>query len=106
MLNAASEGSLSLSGDDDSAVLHTLGVVALSEPDPAMTAMLSSGRRECPHRIPILRGWLTGFSVHSRAALPGEWRPHPQAVQLIWSGFVVAQEDLFASPETAHCQWF
>ncbi len=42
MLNAASEGSLSLSGDDDSAVLHPLSVVALSEPDPAMTAMLSS----------------------------------------------------------------
>ncbi len=42
----------------------------------------------------------------SRAALPGEWRLHPQAVQLIWSQFGVAQVDLFASPETAHCQWF
>ncbi len=40
---AASEGSLSLSlsGDDDSAALPASGVVALSEPDPEMTAMLS-----------------------------------------------------------------
>ncbi len=33
-------------------------------------------------------------------------RLHPQAVQLIWSWFGVAQVDLFASPETTHCQWF
>ncbi len=32
---------LSLSGDVDSAALHPSGVVALSEPDPEMTAMLS-----------------------------------------------------------------
>ncbi len=38
---AASEGELSLSGDDDSAALPPSGVVALSEPDPEMTAMLS-----------------------------------------------------------------
>ncbi len=37
----ASEGELSLSGDDDSAALPPSGVVALSEPDPEMTAMLS-----------------------------------------------------------------
>ncbi len=42
----------------------------------------------------------------SRAALPGEWTLHPQAVQLIWRRFGVAQVDLFASPETTHCQWF
>ncbi len=38
---AASEGEVSLSRDDDSAALPPLGVVALSEPDPKMTAMLS-----------------------------------------------------------------
>ncbi len=38
---AASEGEPSLSGDDDSAALPPSGVVALSEPDPQMTAMLS-----------------------------------------------------------------
>ncbi len=38
---AASEGELSLSGDDDSAVLPPSGVIALSEPDPEMMAMLS-----------------------------------------------------------------
>ncbi len=38
---AASEGEPSLSGDDDSAALPPSGVVALSEPDPEMMAMLS-----------------------------------------------------------------
>ncbi len=38
---AASEGEPPLSGDDDSAALPPSGVVALSEPDPEMTAMLS-----------------------------------------------------------------
>ncbi len=38
---AASEGEPSLSGDDDSAALPPSGVVALSEPDPEMTAILS-----------------------------------------------------------------
>ncbi len=42
----------------------------------------------------------------SRAALPGEWRLHPQVVQLIWGRFGAAQVDLFASPETTHCQEF
>ncbi len=42
----------------------------------------------------------------SRAALPGEWRLHAQAVQLIWGRFGAAQVDLFASPETTHCQEF
>ncbi len=42
----------------------------------------------------------------SRAALPGEWRLHPQAVQLIWGRFGAAHVDLFASPETTHCQEF
>ncbi len=42
----------------------------------------------------------------SRVALPGERRLYPQVVQLIWGRFGVAQVDLFASPETTHCQWF
>ncbi len=42
----------------------------------------------------------------SRAALPGEWRLHPQTVQLIWRRFGLAQVDLFASLETLHCQLF
>ncbi|KAL0149234.1 hypothetical protein M9458_055468, partial [Cirrhinus mrigala] len=32
---------------------------------------------------------------------PGEWRLHPQVVQLIWSHFSKAQIDLFASPESS-----
>ncbi len=42
----------------------------------------------------------------SRAAHPGEWRLHPQTVQLIWRCFGLAQVDLFASLETSHCQLF
>ncbi len=42
----------------------------------------------------------------SRAALPGEWRLHPQTGQLIWRRFGLAQVDLFASLETSHCQLF
>ncbi len=41
MSNTALEGEPSLSGDDNSAALPTSGVVALSEPDPEMMAMLS-----------------------------------------------------------------
>ncbi|KAL0154035.1 hypothetical protein M9458_050694 [Cirrhinus mrigala] len=37
---------------------------------------------------------------------PGEWRLHAQVVQLIWSHFCEAQIDLFASPESSHCQLF
>ncbi|KAI2651800.1 ORF V: Enzymatic polyprotein [Labeo rohita] len=37
---------------------------------------------------------------------PGEWRLHPETVQLIWSHFEEAQIDLFASPESSHCQRF
>ncbi len=39
-------------------------------------------------------------------ALPGEWRLHPEVVQLIWRRFGDAQVDLFASPDTFHCQLF
>ncbi len=42
----------------------------------------------------------------SRAALPGEWRLHPQTVQLIWRRFGLAQVDLFASLEMSHWQLF
>ncbi len=39
-------------------------------------------------------------------ALPGEWRLHPEVLQLIWRRFGNAQVDLFASPDTSHCQLF
>ncbi|CAM4558277.1 unnamed protein product [Leuciscus chuanchicus] len=38
---------------------------------------------------------------------PGEWRLHPEVVELIWREFGHAQVDLFASRETSHCPlWF
>ncbi len=39
-------------------------------------------------------------------ALPGEWLLHPEVLQLIWRRFGDAQVDLFASPDTPHCQLF
>ncbi len=39
-------------------------------------------------------------------ALPGEWQLHPEVLQLIWRRFGDAQVDLFASPDTSHCQLF
>ncbi len=41
-----------------------------------------------------------------RAALSGEWRLHPQTVQLIWRRFGLAQLDMFVSLETSRCQLF
>ena len=38
--------------------------------------------------------------------LAGEWRPHPQMVQLIWDQFRDAQVDLFASHDSSHCDLF
>ncbi len=39
-------------------------------------------------------------------ALPGEWRLHPEVLQLIWRRFGDTQVDLFVSPDTSHCQVF
>ncbi|XDV14355.1 hypothetical protein PO909_014626 [Leuciscus waleckii] len=38
--------------------------------------------------------------------LAGEWRLHPQSVQLIWDQFGDAQIDLFASHDSSHCDLF
>ncbi len=49
-----------------------------------------------------------GADILSRQGLrPGEWRLHPEVVELIWKEFGQAQVDLFASRETSHCPlWF
>ncbi len=44
--------------------------------------------------------------LSSLPALPGEWRLHPEVLQLIWRRFGDAQVDLFASPDMSHCQLF
>ena len=38
--------------------------------------------------------------------ISGEWRLHPQTVQLIWDQFGEAQIDLFASRDSSHCAQF
>ncbi|CAM4697068.1 unnamed protein product [Leuciscus chuanchicus] len=45
-------------------------------------------------------------TLSQQLTLPGEWRLHPQVVQLIWRRFRAAQLDLFVSPDTSHCQLF
>ncbi|KAI2653489.1 ORF V: Enzymatic polyprotein [Labeo rohita] len=46
-------------------------------------------------------------SLSRQVSLGGEWRLHPESVQLIWDRFGQAQVDLFASPESTHCQlWY
>ncbi len=76
---AASEG-LSLSGYDDSAALSPSGVVALSEPDPEMTAIPGpprmSGSCGILHRVPILRACMTGFLVEVALVLSAPLRCH------------------------------
>ncbi|XP_051740767.1 uncharacterized protein LOC127507586 [Ctenopharyngodon idella] len=38
---------------------------------------------------------------------PGEWRLHPEVVELVWKKFGRAEVDLFASKETSHCPlWY
>ncbi len=76
---AASEGRLSLSGDDNPAALPPSGVVALSEPDPEMTAMLSRATENDglvwnppPRPNPLrLDEWFLGGGRISGAILPG-----------------------------------
>lgn len=37
---------------------------------------------------------------------PGEWRIHPQMVQMIWEIFGRAEVNLFASEYNSHCPTF
>ncbi|XDV12769.1 hypothetical protein PO909_001356 [Leuciscus waleckii] len=47
-------------------------------------------------------------AILSRQGLrPGEWRLHPEVVELIWRKFGRAEVDLFASHENSHCPlWY
>ncbi|KAI2653070.1 Transposon Ty3-I Gag-Pol polyprotein [Labeo rohita] len=48
-----------------------------------------------------------GVDMLSRGGpVHGQWRLHPQTIQMIWSLFGEAEIDLFASEENAHCQLF
>nr|XP_055041699.1 uncharacterized protein LOC129429202 [Misgurnus anguillicaudatus] len=48
-----------------------------------------------------------GADMLSRNGLPhGEWRLHPDSVQLIWDQFGRASIDLFATSENTHCPLF
>ncbi|KAI2661279.1 Transposon Ty3-G Gag-Pol polyprotein [Labeo rohita] len=70
---------------------------------------------ESTHRLKSLRAThipgeanRVADSLSRQVSLGGEWRLHPsQSVQLIWDRFGQAQVDLFASPESTHCQlWY
>ncbi len=45
-------------------------------------------------------------ALSRQLTFPGEWRLHPETIRLIWSRFGKAQVDLFASPESSHCQLY
>ncbi len=45
-------------------------------------------------------------ALSRQLTFPGEWRLHPETIRLIWSRFGDAQVDLFASPESSHCQLY
>ncbi len=45
-------------------------------------------------------------ALSRQLSFPGEWRLHPETIRLIWSRFGEAQVDLFASPESPHCQLY
>ncbi len=45
-------------------------------------------------------------ALSRQLTFPGEWRLHPETIRLMWSRFGEAQVDLFASPESSHCQLY
>ncbi len=45
-------------------------------------------------------------ALSRKLTFPREWRLHPEMIRLIWSRFGEAQVDLFASPESSHCQLY
>ncbi len=47
-----------------------------------------------------------GDALSRQLTFPGEGRLHPETIRLIWSRFGEAQVDLFASPESSHCQLY
>ncbi|XDV46927.1 hypothetical protein PO909_016729 [Leuciscus waleckii] len=57
-----------------------------------------------------LRSFITDLradTLSRQGPRPGEWRLHPEVVELIWREFGQSQVDLFASRETSHCPlWF
>ncbi len=81
---AASEGEPSLSRDDDPAALPPSGVVALSEPDPEMTAMLSRAPENvglvrnpppCPNPSRLVEWFLGGGHAGSKHPPPVPFFP-------------------------------
>ncbi len=45
-------------------------------------------------------------ALSRQLTFPREWRLHPETIRLIWSPFGEAQVDLFATPESSHCQLY
>lgn len=66
-----------------------------------------------PHLLSLRAMWLPGDRnqvadfLSRRKPPPGEWRLHPEVVELIWGVFGRAEVDLFASRASTHCPlWF
>ena len=66
-----------------------------------------------PHLLSLRAMWLPGDRnqvadfLSRRKPPPGEWRLHPEVVELIWGVFGRAEVDLFASRASTYCPlWF
>ncbi len=81
MLIAALEGEPPLSGDDDSAALPPSGVVALSEPDPEMMAMLSRAAENVHEEL--TRSWKAPFTARKINLVAPPPSP-PSMVEPLW----------------------
>ncbi|KAL0152401.1 hypothetical protein M9458_052124, partial [Cirrhinus mrigala] len=92
-------------------LMHMSNATALaSYPSPEMG--MAPRHVPCEHHtiVPQNTQHLTRHLIPMGRGAPGtrgEWRLHPQSVQLIWNWLGQTQVDLFASPESTLCQlWY
>ncbi len=108
---AASEGELSLSGDDDSAAFPPSCVVALFEPDPEMTAMLSRAAENvglvwnpppCPDPLRLDEWFLGGGRAGSQRPPPVPFFPevHEELTRSWKAPFTAQNKSCGSSPLT------
>lgn len=82
----------------------TLAPVVAARPPPLDMESEAPEVPSCSY-IPGDRNWAADELSRVRP-ISGEWRLHPQSVQLIWDQFGEAQLDLFASRDSSHCAQF
>ncbi len=83
-------------------------IEALALCEQAAILLLWADSRLLSIRATHIPGLLNrGADMLSRRRIPqGEWRLHPESVQMIWNLYGKAKVDLFATSENAHCPLF